>query len=472
MNAMMYVGLVIAVALIVGLAIITGAKKGAAKKEGIGTGVVAGLIMGTLVGGSSTVGTAQLAYNYGMSAWWFTLGAGISCLILAIVYVKKLRTQGSPTLVGMIANEYGPRAGLAASVLNSVGTFINILSQLLAASAVVLVVFPDMSTVLTIVIAMVVMILYVIFGGAKGAGSVGILKMVLLYAAMITCGLLAFRFLGGMSGVSGVIASASSETGRNFGSLFCRGVGIDLGACVSLLLGVLTTQTYAQAVLTARSDRSARAGALISAILIPPIGICGIVVGLYMRTVTDTATFVAKTALTSFILNYSGLPMILSGFILGALFIASVGTGAGLALGIATVINRELIQKGKREVKMSAETINKLLIVIVLVLATALACTPIGDTILKFAFMSMGLRGCTVFAPLCFVLWAKGKVHGKYALASILGGSLVALILGVLNLFEIIALPCDAVFPGVLVGLVIMVIGLFLTKPKSAAESA
>ncbi|MBQ1516561.1 MAG: sodium:solute symporter family protein, partial [Lachnospiraceae bacterium] len=88
---MMYVGLIIAVALIVGLAIITGAKKGAGKKEGIGTGVVAGLIMGTLVGGSSTVGTAQLAYNYGMSAWWFTLGAGISCLILAVIYVKPLR---------------------------------------------------------------------------------------------------------------------------------------------------------------------------------------------------------------------------------------------------------------------------------------------------------------------------------------------------------------------------------------------
>ena len=57
------------------------------KKQGggkIGFGVVAGLIMGTLVGGSSTVGTAQLAYNYGMSAWWFTLGGGIACLVLAV----------------------------------------------------------------------------------------------------------------------------------------------------------------------------------------------------------------------------------------------------------------------------------------------------------------------------------------------------------------------------------------------------
>ncbi|MBR1780168.1 MAG: hypothetical protein IJ751_02035, partial [Oscillospiraceae bacterium] len=238
------------------------------------------------------------------------------------------------------------------------------------------------------------------------------------------------------------------------------GVGTDLGACVSLILGVLTTQTYAQAVLTARSDRAARVGALASAVLIPPIGVCGIAVGLYMRTVTDASTFVAKTALTSFILNYSGLPPVVGGFILGALFIASVGTGAGLALGIATIINRELIQKGRRKPRLGADAINKLLIVVVLALATALSCTPIGDTILKFAFMSMGLRGCTVFAPLCFLIWAKGKVPGNYALCSILGGSLVALVLGVLNLFEVVKLPCDAVFPGVLVGLLVMAVGL------------
>ena len=137
-NPMMIVGLVISIAAIVGLAIFTGMKK----KQGggkIGFGVVAGLILGTLVGGSSTVGTAQLAFNYGMSAWWFTLGAGLGCLILALVYAKRLRAENSPTLVGMVKNEYGSKAGMAATILNSVGTFINILSQLIAASSVVLV---------------------------------------------------------------------------------------------------------------------------------------------------------------------------------------------------------------------------------------------------------------------------------------------------------------------------------------------
>lgn len=467
MTVMHYVGLIIAIALIVGLAIYTGAKKSSGKKEGISTMVVAGLIMGTLVGGSSTVGTAQLAYNYGMSAWWFTLGGGIACLILALVYTKPLRAQGSPTLVGMIANEYGSAAGLAASILNSVGTFINILSQLLAASAVVLVVWPKMGTAWTIILSAVFMVLYVVFGGAKGAGIVGILKLVLLYVAMVSCGMLALQHIGGIGGLTTAISTFSNNLGRNFGSLFCRGIGTDLGACVSLILGVLTTQTYAQAVLSAKSDAQARAGAIISTVLIPIIGVFGIIVGLYMRTVTDPTTFVAKTALTSFILDYSGMPAILAGIVLGALFIASVGTGAGLALGIATIINRELIQKRGVKTKFSADTMNKLLIVIVLVLATALSCTPIGDTILKFAFMSMGLRGCTVFAPLCFLIWAKGRVDGKYAMVSIIGGSLVALILGVFNLFDIVKLPCDAVFPGVAVGLIVMFVGYFAGKGKT-----
>ena len=83
----------------------------------------------------------------------------------------------------------------------------------------------------------------------------------------------------------------------------------------------------------------------------------------------------------------------------------------------------------------------------------------------------MGLRGCTVFAPLCFLIWAKGKVSGKFALCSIISGSLVALVLGVFELFGVMKLPCDAVFPGVAVGLIVMFIGLaFPPQKKTLAQ--
>ena len=169
----LYAGLFVTLAVIVGLSIWSGTrvKNGQSKNS---YPVVAGVIMGTLVGGSSSVGTAQLAYYYGMSAWWFTLGAGIACLILALVYAKPLRSSGCVTLVGIIRKEYGNRAGLLASVLSTVGTFINIISQLISATAVIAVVAPALGIEAAVAVSVVFMVLYVIFGGTKGTGMVGI----------------------------------------------------------------------------------------------------------------------------------------------------------------------------------------------------------------------------------------------------------------------------------------------------------
>ena len=477
MDTGLIIGLVIAIAAIVGLAIGTGMKKKASSGK-IGFGVAAGLIMGTLVGGTSTVGTAQLAFNYGMTAWWFTLGGGLGCLVLALIYVKPLRRQNSPTLVGMVRDEYGSGVGMAATVLNSVGTFIKILSQLVAASSVVLVIWPKLGDVWTIIISAVFMVLYVVFGGTKGAGIVGILKTVLLYLTMVICGIIVLKFCGGVSGftstVNGLVIQSKDGAviDRNLWSLFGRGFWTDFGSCLSLILGVLTTQTYAQAILNARSDRDARIGALISTILIPIIGVFGILVGLYMRSVVDPATaaasssILAKTALTSFIIDYSGIPSVLGGIMLGALFIASVGTGAGLALGIATVVNRDLLNKGKAGDAKKFDSVNKILIVIVLAVAGVLTCVLPNDTIQDYAFLSMALRGCTVFAPLCFLIWAKDKVSSKFAMISVVAGSIVALIYGVLKLNGTITFPLAAVFPGIVVGLVVMFIGLAVGKDK------
>lgn len=469
---MMILGLLIAIGSIVGLSVMTG-MKGKKDSGGIGAGVAAGLIMGTLVGGTSTVGTAQLAYNYGMTAWWFTLGGGIGCLILGLIYARPLRAQGKATLVGMIHDGYGERVGLAATVLNSLGTFINILSQMIAASAVLLVVFPESGNAAVIAAAAVCMVCYVVFGGTKGAGIVGILKTVLLSATMLICGVLVLRFTGGIAGfcadVNGIriLNTAGEAVSRNLWSLFGRGFWTDFGSCLSLILGVLTTQAYAQAILTARSDREARLGALISGVLISIIGVFGILVGLYMRSIADpveaanNSGALAKVALTSFILHYSGIPPFLGGLMLGALFIASVGTGAGLALGIATVVNRDLINGGKLPADRSKyERVNRLIISCVLAGAAIITCLLPADTIQDYAFLSMALRGCTVFAPLSFLLWSGERVTEKWALLSVVFGCGLALVYGVLKVVGAVSFPLAAVFPGIAVGLLFMIIGI------------
>lgn len=459
MNTLLYLGLAITLVGIVALSIWSGTKvKGGQSKNGMG--VVAGVIMGTLIGGSSTIGTAQLAYTYGMSAWWFTLGAGLACLVLALVYAKPLRRSGCPTLVAIIRREYGSAAGMTVSLLSATGTFINIISQLISATAVIAVVFPAMGLRAAVAASVVFMILYVIFGGTKGSGMVGILKMTLLYVTIIACGVLVLRLVGGFSSFVDMVHAIDNPEGIRFFSLFARGISTDGGACLSLILGVLTTQTYAQGVLSGRTDRDGVGGALISAFLAPPIGIGGILVGLYMRANASLYPgMVAKTALTTFVTAH--MPPLLSGMILGTLFIAVVGTGAGLALGISTILNNDIVKRvtHRFDEEKKANRLGKVWIVVVLAAAGLLSCGSLGDTILQFAFLSMGLRGAVVFTPLLCALWLPGRIHRRYCISSAIVGPVVVFLFGVWKIF-----PVDSLFLGIAASMLIMGFGLFQSR--------
>src|ERR1700739_1056451 len=69
--------------------------------------LVSGIIVGALVGGSSTVGTAQAAFVYGMPAWWFTLGAGVGCVALAPLFATPLRRTNVETLPQFLVCTFG-----------------------------------------------------------------------------------------------------------------------------------------------------------------------------------------------------------------------------------------------------------------------------------------------------------------------------------------------------------------------------
>ena len=417
--------------------------------------LVAGAIMGTLVGGSSTVGTAQLAYTCGMSAWWFTLGAGLGCLALGLAYVKPLRATGCTTLVGIVGREYGRTADMLASGLSSLGMFINIISQLLSAVAVIAVIFPRFGQWPALLFAAALMTAYVVFGGVLSASLVGMIKLLLLYAAVAAGAILALDLSGGFAALNAQLDPAQSW------NLFYRGVGKDAGAGLALILGVITTQSYAQAVFSGRSDKAARQGALISAVMIPPIGIGGILIGLYMRV--NYPELPARLAFPQFVIDFlPGLPVVL-----GALFIAVVGTGAGLALGISSIVSKDILPNLRRfgswpERAAGSLTFNRGCIVAVLLLACCLSTGALGDVILNFAFMSMGLRGAVIFVPLTCALWLSGKIDRFWMTAAILVGPLLVLICGLLPGLEI-----DPLFPGILASAVLAAIG-FLKGRKSS----
>lgn len=500
-------GIAVTLILIIGVSLYSGKKVsgGADFATGGGGGgslLVCGGIMGALVSSQATIGTAQLAFSYGLSAWWFTLGSGIGCLILALFFSDPIRKSGCTTEFEIIRREYGKQVETIGSALCSIGIFISVLAQVVAGAGLVTVLFPNIGTAAAVAVMAVLMAVYVLFGGAVGAGMGGILKLVLLYAASIAGLIAVLQISGGVGGLGAALTKAlvgtdlgsmqsavslsdistPADFSARFLSLVARGPLKDIGSGLSLLLGVLSTQTYAQAILTGKTDREAKKGALLSAFLIPPLGIAGIGIGLFMRSRYVTAAEAAALAAAGksvpegmdtiastiqvfpmFVVNH--MPQFFGGIILGTLLITIIGGGAGLSLGVATIAVRDIYTSisPKFQDAKTALTANRLTIVGVLALAAVLGMAVPGATINDFGFLSMGLRGSVVFLPLVCALFLPGKIDRRAALAATVLGP-VAVLAG-----NAAGLPFDPLFLGIAVCFVIHVLGY---RRKGAAVTA
>ena len=448
---MLFSGLLFSLVLIASIAIWAG--KQTCNSDKLSVRLVTGLVLGTFIGGACTIGTAQLAFKVGLSAWWFSLGGGIGCIFLALTLADPLRKSGCPTIVGILSQNYGRSAGLMATLLNGLGTYINVLVQYISATSILAVIAPEFSRTAAILLTMGVMLAYVLFGGNRGAGIVGLLKLILIFASMILCGAIVLWKTGGPVGFVNMVQAIDNPTDVSFLNPFGRGFGIDMGACFSLIAGLASTQIYAQAVIHAESSAAAKKGLVISSFMLPILGAGGILVGLWMRA--NCPDIVDKTALTQFILMQ--FPEFVAGIILGTLFICVIGTGAGLSLGLATVISNDVVRTWYRKAPSYVQTTKNTRNIIALVLLSAsIVCLCVqNETILLYAFLSMALRGGGVIAPLCFALWQKRKVDRHWATASVVLGSVVVIFFNVVHVF-----PFDPLFVGVLLSAVTLWIGM------------
>ena len=345
------------------------------------------------------------------------------------------------------------------------------------------------------------MCVYVVFGGAWSAGMGGVVKLILLYGASAAGFVLAMYLSGGPEALFNTLCSTIE--GRDIGAIqseavslnglmtaddirarylniFSRGVMKDAGSCVSLILGVLSTQTYAQAIFSARTDHEAKKGALLSACLIPPIGIAGTVIGLYMRgscllqseadallaagkTVPQDMTVLASAiqVFPEFVIEHMpGLP---GGIVLGTLLITIVGGGAGLCLGAATIITRDILPvsllRDESGRCMLAATRTTILIILVAAgcIAVAMPETMIND----LGFLSMGLRGTAVFIPLTCSLFLPGKIRPEYAVASVVTGPVV------MTAGKLLGTVIDPMFIGIIAEILIMITGYLVSSGRT-----
>jgi solute:Na+ symporter, SSS family len=352
--------------------------------------IVSGIMAGALIGGSSTVGTAQAAFVYGLAAWWFTLGAGIGCLILATVFVIPLRRAGVETLPQFLMTAFGQPIRPLIAVCDSIGVFLTIPGQ--AASAIALMTvwvhwtLPQVAALVSVLI-----VIYVLTGGAISAGAAGFVKLFISFAALLVLGAVAVFLATRAGGTHDMLP-------RQYLSLFGNGFWKDIDNGLGIVFGVLTTQVYVQAVLCGRDQRHARIGALLAGLSTAVIGLGGVAVGMFMR-VHAPGIDPAQT-LPLFATRYFS-PLI-SGVMLGAILITVITCAGGLALGIATMITRDLYHHHLRPQMTDHEGLRVIRIVIVLVVVAGVAAgsSNLLTLIINYSFLAFAFRADALLVPL------------------------------------------------------------------------
>lgn len=385
----------------------------AGRKAGI-TGVT-GVIMGALVGGASTVGTAQMAYQYGLSAWWFTLGGGIGCLILGIGFAATLRNSGVVTIPEFLKRNYGSGVSMVSMIASSLGTYISVVAQFLSGVALLQTIFPLSSIQASMGIACLVLgFLYL--GGLKSYSVIGKAKIAMLFLALG-----AFVLLGLGKGMT-PLALYHTLSVTPFFDLFGTGVAKGFGAFFSMIVGVFCTQIYIQGIFAASSPATARKGALLAGILIPPLGLMGVYVGLFMRT-TGIAISPSQ-ALPMFIRLY--FPPLVGGFFWAGILITVIGAAAGLSFGIATNIVQDLFKflpffSTKMDERRTLLA-SRVAVLVIVVSAAYIGVLFSGDMILQWSYLSMSLRGAGTFFPLIVALLFPSRLSPFWALGAAVAG--------------------------------------------------
>ncbi len=409
--------------------------------------MVMGTILGTMVGGSATIGTAQMAYLFGFSAWWFTLGGGIGCLLIALFLIKPMRETTLETIPQFITANYGSTAGVTATLFISLGTFLNVVPQFFSSAALLSSMFT-LDFRLSAAITALLITLYVFFGGVWGTGLMGIMKTVLTITAMIVLGTAAVVLSGGIGAVTSYFPSTP------WFSLFGRGVNTDLASAFSLLVGILSSQIYFQAIFAARSLRAARAGTLMSSLLAPIIGLGGIMVGLHMRMHFPDIN--PAQALPLFILQY--IPPLFAGILLFTLLLVTIATGAGLTLGVSTILNRDIFLRIKPHTSENTSLLMyRVFIVLMTLLALAIGLIASGEVlILNWGYLALGLRGATVCFPLLAAIFLKDKIAPRAGAAAVLLGP-VLVVAGYM-----LPLPIDPLYPGLAASIFSLAVGYLI----------
>ncbi len=298
--------------------------------------LVAGSLVATILGGSSTIGMAGLGFSKGLpGAWWLLVGC-VGLALGGLLLAGRVRRTGAYTLPEILGKRYGEGVRKAASVIILASWLGIIAGQIIAAGKILSVLFPASSLSYLIVLSGSVMIFYTILGG-----QYSVLRTDALQALLIIFGII-LTLIVGMNAVGGYHALVRGLPDGFFS--FPANQKMSWTAIGKLALFVGTAYLVGPDIfsrfLSSKDETTARNSALTTAavLALAAFGITGI--GMMARALYPHIA--AEQAFPQMVLRT--LPGVLSPLVVAALLAAVMSSADTCLLTAGTILTSDILR--------------------------------------------------------------------------------------------------------------------------------
>jgi SSS family solute:Na+ symporter len=376
--------------------------------------VAAALLAGLAVGGASTIGVAERAYQVGFSAGWYNAAWAAGALVMGLFAARRYRSLAVSTLPELFERYYGTRARILAVAGQLVVQVVITSLQYVAGGAILASLLPEIfSFQAGMAVTALVFVSITLIGGFWAAGLTNVINVTVIYIGVVLGATLTVDKLGGWR-------EFTARLPAGYPGFDCWAIGPGLIAAwfIVMITQCHSTQSVVQIGFAARSEKDAARGYLLGGLLIAPIGFISAIIG--MAAVVLHPGIIAAEALPRVVL---GLSPWAAGIVLAGLWAADVSTASALLIGSATLVSTDIVKRFLAPDLSPArdQWVCRLTVLVLSVVTFLLALTVRG--ILKMLLVGLTLSTAYTLVVLMTILCPKlcRRSSASWTLAATMG---------------------------------------------------
>ena len=387
----------------------------------LGPGLIFASMLAANIGAGSTVGAAGLAYQQGLSAWWWVGSAGLGSLVFAFLVAPRLwaiaREHDFYTTGDYLEFRYGVRARTAAVILVGIGSLALLAGQLIA-GATILSVVTGAPRWLGALIGGAIMTLYFTAGGLLGSARVNTLQLIVMLVGFAAALPFVLDSAGGITAFGGPgLPEGFTDIGYSSGP----GSGWTLLALTGPAF--IVSPGLIQKGFGGRDARSVRLGTALNAIALLLFALLPVLLGMTARVLMPGIS--DPNAVLPSLLTH-GLPAWLGALALAAVFSTEVDTCDAILFMLSSSASKDVYKRFLAPEATDAQLLR-------VGRLTAAAGGTLG--VLLALWLDTVIGALTIFYSLLVVTLFVPVLGGLYVRRAREGGALAAMAAGVLTLF-------------------------------------